>query len=112
MQTLDCPAPYGVRKIDDVLAGYRASGEFCAARWLIFGDGPLDVGCLIVTAFPEHGTCELTYMGAAPASRARLGDRHRPARPMADPPGRSTEAGIGGGRGQRPGPYRLRRRRL
>jgi ribosomal protein S18 acetylase RimI-like enzyme len=69
VNTLDCPTLNGVRKVEDVLAGYRASGVFDPARWLIVCHGSDDVGCLILTAYPEHGTCELTYMGVVPAAR-------------------------------------------
>ncbi len=69
VETRDCPALNGLRKVEEVLAGYRASGQFDPARWLIARHGSDDVGCLIVTAYPEHGTCELTYMGVLPAAR-------------------------------------------
>ena len=37
--SLDGPQIEGVRAIDDVLAGYRASGPFSAERWLVASRG-------------------------------------------------------------------------
>ena len=34
-QTLDCPRLNDVRRIDDVLEGYRETGEFSPSRWMI-----------------------------------------------------------------------------
>jgi ribosomal protein S18 acetylase RimI-like enzyme len=69
--TLDCPAVNGVRRIDDVLQGYRATGQFDPERWLMVRHQGEPVGCLILTAYPEHATWELIYMGILPAVRGR-----------------------------------------
>ncbi len=68
-QTRDCPQLNGVRDVEDVLAGYRAAGVFDAGRWLIVRHAGTDVGCLLLTDFPEHDNWELTYMGVAPSAR-------------------------------------------
>jgi GNAT superfamily N-acetyltransferase len=67
--TLDCPALNGIRTIDDVLAGYRASGVFDPGRWLTFTDGQRDVGCLVLTDYPDQENWELIYMGVVPEGR-------------------------------------------
>jgi ribosomal protein S18 acetylase RimI-like enzyme len=69
--TLDCPQLNGLRQTEDVLAGYRATGEFDPRRWLIVRHGAADVGCLLVADHPQHNTCELVYMGLVPAARGR-----------------------------------------
>ena len=69
--TLDCPAVNGVRSIDDVLQGYRATGHFDPERWLLVGHQGEEMGCLILTDYPEHATWELIYMGLLPAARGR-----------------------------------------
>ena len=69
VETLDCPVLNGVRSVADVLAGYRASGVFDSHAWLIASHAGRDVGCLILTAYPEHGFWELTYMGVVPGGR-------------------------------------------
>ena len=67
--SLDCPAVNGVRSTDDVLQGYRATGCFAPERWLIARHQGEEVGCLILTDYPEHATWELIYMGILPAAR-------------------------------------------
>lgn len=68
-QTLDCPRLNGVRAMEDVLAGYRATGVFDPERWLIVRHAGRDVGCLILADHPNHDNCELVYMGLVPSAR-------------------------------------------
>jgi ribosomal protein S18 acetylase RimI-like enzyme len=68
-ETLDCPAVSGLRSIDDVLLGYRATGTYDPAGWLFVRRGGENVGCLILADYPQHGTRELVYMGLLPAAR-------------------------------------------
>jgi mycothiol synthase len=58
-----------VRHIDDVLAGYRATGEFDPQRWLIVRQAGQDVGCLLLAVHPETDQWELVYLGVTPAAR-------------------------------------------
>jgi len=71
VDTLDCPAVNGVRCVDDVLQGYRATGHFDPERWFIVHHQGEQIGCLILTDYPEHATWELIYMGILPAARGR-----------------------------------------
>lgn len=71
--TRDCPGLNGVRSIDDVLAGYRATGRYDSQNWLIVRSGSADdaaIGCVLLA---EHaaGTWELIYMGVVPMARGR-----------------------------------------
>lgn len=68
-QTLDCPRLNDVRRIDDVLAGYRATGGFAPNRWLLVGHQGEDIGCLLLADHPERENCELVYMGLASSAR-------------------------------------------
>jgi len=68
-QTLDCPRLNGVRQIEDVLAGYRATGVFDPNRWLIVRHQGRDVGCLLLADHPRQGNWELVYMGLVPSAR-------------------------------------------
>ena len=63
----------GVRSIDDVLQGYRATGHFDPERWFIVRHQGEEIGCLILTDYPEHATWELIYMGLLPARGAGAG---------------------------------------
>jgi mycothiol synthase len=67
--TLDCPQLDGVREIEDILTGYRATGVFDPQRWLIVLHAGEDIGCLLLTDHPSAENCELVYMGLIPASR-------------------------------------------
>ena len=69
--TLDFPAVNGVRNVDDVLQGYRATGHFNPKRWFIVRHQGEEIGCLILTDYPEQATWELIYMGILPAARGR-----------------------------------------
>ncbi len=70
-QTLDCPRLNGVRRTEDVLAGYRATGVYSPENWLIVRHDRRDVGCLILADHPSHGNFELVYMGVMPRYRGK-----------------------------------------
>lgn len=70
-ETLDCPQLDGVRDITDVLAGYRATGVFAPERWLLIRYEGQDVGCLILSDYPQQDQWELIYMGVVPRRRGR-----------------------------------------
>ena len=67
--TLDCPAVNGVRSVEDVLEGYMATGHFDPNRWFMVRHRGEEIGCLILTDYPENAIWELIYMGLAPAAR-------------------------------------------
>jgi mycothiol synthase len=67
--TLDCPRLNGIRRIDDVLAGYRATGVFDPSRWLLVRHRGEDVGCLLLADHPQAQNWELVYMGLVPSAR-------------------------------------------
>src|SRR5262245_988980 len=48
--TLDCPRLNGLRDVEDVLEGYKATGEFDPSRWFIVRSEGRDVGCLLLTS--------------------------------------------------------------
>lgn len=67
--TLDCPAVNGIRSIEDVLVGYRATGIYNPQGWLFVRRQGENIGCLIVADYPQFQTRELIYMGLLPAAR-------------------------------------------
>lgn len=69
--TRDCPELNGVRRTEDVLAGYRATGEFDPARWLIVRHANRDVGCLLLADHPAQNNWELVYMGLVVSARGQ-----------------------------------------
>ncbi len=69
--TRDCEGLDGVRKMDDVLAGYRAVGQSGTNEWFLVRCEGEDVGCLILADHPPQENLELVYMGVLPAWRGR-----------------------------------------
>lgn len=67
----DCPELDGVRAIDDILAGYRETGEFATERWLIAVRNGRDVACLLLADHPADDQWELVYLGVAPEFRGQ-----------------------------------------
>jgi mycothiol synthase len=70
-ETLDSPKLNHVRQLDDVLEGYRATGDFSPSRWLIVRHQNRDVGCLLLADHPRYENMELVYMGVIPDVRGR-----------------------------------------
>ena len=50
--SLDCPGLSGVRKIEDVVAGHKASGMFCPQAWWLIERDSSPAGCIIVNDSP------------------------------------------------------------
>ena len=69
--TRDCPALEGQRRIDDVLAGYRATGVFNPNHWLLARYQGEDIGCALLADHPGADQYELVYMGLVPAARGK-----------------------------------------
>jgi ribosomal protein S18 acetylase RimI-like enzyme len=74
-RSLDCPGLNGLRGIEDVLAGHKASGEFDPRLWGALCEGERPLGVLLLARAAPGETMELVYLGLAPAARGRgLGD--------------------------------------
>lgn len=69
--SLDCPLVDGWRTIDDVLAGYLATGTHRPELWRLLRRHGEAVGCLLLSDFPEHQQGELTYLGISPQDRGQ-----------------------------------------
>ncbi len=71
--TLDMPELEGVRSLDDVLAGHRAAGGFDPSRWRVgrLPGEPDAAAIVLLSAWPEGHTWELTYLGLTPTARGR-----------------------------------------
>jgi ribosomal protein S18 acetylase RimI-like enzyme len=78
--SLDCPAVDGLRNLDDVLAGYRATGNYLPENWLIVtvgvGAETRIVGCLLLADHPSTDQVELVYMGILPEARGHAWGSH------------------------------------
>jgi len=71
VESLDCPLLNQKRAIEDVLAGYQATGVHRPELWQIVRADQEDVGCLLLTDHPELESLELIYMGLIPSARGR-----------------------------------------
>jgi mycothiol synthase len=78
--SLDCPALNGVRDMEDVLAGHKASGEFDPSLWFLLheatgrGDASA-LGTVLLSRMTKSEAMELVYLGLSPHARGRgLGD--------------------------------------
>jgi ribosomal protein S18 acetylase RimI-like enzyme len=69
--TLDCPALNGARGMEDVIAGYQATGLFRPELWQIVRYNGEDVGVLLLADHPSARHWELVYMGLVPKARGR-----------------------------------------
>jgi ribosomal protein S18 acetylase RimI-like enzyme len=69
--SLDCPGLYGLRDIEDVVAGHKSAGRFDPRLWLLLKSDRADVGCILFGVNPVRDALELVYMGVHPGSRGR-----------------------------------------
>lgn len=75
-ESLDCPSLNGVRDMEDVIEGHKASGVFDPNHWMLLcGEGkPLGVLLLAASGRATNGTgdvVELVYLGLAPRARGK-----------------------------------------
>lgn len=69
-QSLDCPALNGLRDIDDVIAGHRATGDFDPRLWWLV-EGEAGSAVLLLSRMPRSDNIELVYLGVSPELRGR-----------------------------------------
>jgi mycothiol synthase len=73
--SLDCPALTGIRNIEDVIAGHKATGEFDPGIWQVLVEKSRPVGVLLLSRVVQADSLELVYLGLSPEARGRgLGD--------------------------------------
>jgi ribosomal protein S18 acetylase RimI-like enzyme len=79
-QSLDCPGLNGLRTIEDIMQGHRATGEFDPKYWTVLVERDVDgqrqaLGVLLLSRVPRSDSAELVYLGLVPSARGRgLGD--------------------------------------
>lgn len=70
--SLDCPTLAGMRSIENVISGHKASGEFDPRYWYLLRLHAQPVAVLLVNRVAGADAAELTYLGVAPEAR-RIG---------------------------------------
>ncbi len=69
--TQDCPGLLGLRRIEDIMAGHRSTGEFDPALWFSVSHGGEPVGVMLLNKVPQRQALELVYLGLSPRWRGR-----------------------------------------
>ncbi len=69
--SLDCPALNGLRDIEAIIAGHRATGEFDPRLWFLLLENQTPRGILLLNSLSRNDTLELVYLGLTPQSRGR-----------------------------------------
>jgi ribosomal protein S18 acetylase RimI-like enzyme len=67
----DCPELFGLRDLEDILAGHRAGGPFHPDLWQLLRLSGEDAGCLLLREQPEAEELEIVYLGLAPHFRGK-----------------------------------------
>ena len=71
IDTLDCPGLHGTRRIEDVLEGHMATGQFAASWWSLLKVDGQSAGMMLLSPIPEAECVELVYLGLSPAHRGK-----------------------------------------
>jgi mycothiol synthase len=78
--SLDCPGLNGLRDIEDVIAGHKASGEFDPGLWFLLNETvsgangtarTVPRAVLVLSRLPRTDAVELVYLGLTPEARGR-----------------------------------------
>lgn len=70
-KSLDCPALNGLRDIEDILAGHKATGDFDPAFWFVLANQGQGQGVLLLNPLQNQTAMELVYLGLTPEARGR-----------------------------------------
>jgi len=75
--SLDCPGLTGLRDIEDIILGHRATGDFNPQMWNVLVEQvdahspPQPRAVLLLAAIPHSDAVELVYIGLTPAARGK-----------------------------------------
>lgn len=69
--TLDCPRLSGMRRVEDILDGHRASGIFTPEWWHVLWVDDKPQGVLLFNRSADGETIELVYLGVSRGIRGR-----------------------------------------
>lgn len=67
----DCPELTGLRGGEESLAAHHAAGSFAPGHWLLYRDGDVDVGVLLLSQGSDATEWEIIYFGVVPEARGR-----------------------------------------
>jgi mycothiol synthase len=67
--SLDCPPLNGLRKVQDIILGHKAAGDFDPQDWFLLSLGDEPVGAVLLSRTLAADGMELVYLGLAPRVR-------------------------------------------
>jgi mycothiol synthase len=67
--SLDCPALSGLRDIEDIIAGHRATGEHVPEMWQLLVENDRPRGVVLLSRIPHTDAVELVYLGLSLEAR-------------------------------------------
>jgi mycothiol synthase len=67
--SFDCPGLNGLRTIEDILAGHRATGDFDPEHWFMLCEDQTPVGAVLLSKVLRSDVTELVYLGLVPQRR-------------------------------------------
>jgi len=70
-ESLDCPALSGLRDIEDIIAGHRATGEHVPGMWQLLVEADQPRGVLLLSRIPHTDAVELVYLGLSVQARGK-----------------------------------------
>jgi ribosomal protein S18 acetylase RimI-like enzyme len=69
--SLDCPALNGMREMEDVILGHKASGDFDPNLWFLLCRDGKPLGVLLLAVSSRNDLVELVYLGLAVEARGK-----------------------------------------
>lgn len=69
--SLDCPALNGMRDMEDVILGHKATGDFDPSLWFLLCRAGQPAGVLLLAASSRNDLLELVYLGLTREARGR-----------------------------------------
>jgi mycothiol synthase len=69
--SLDCPRLSGLRQIEDIIAGHKATGEYDPMLWRLLCEDGQPLGVLLLSRVVMTDAMELVYLGLVPQARGR-----------------------------------------
>ena len=74
-ESLDCPRLNGMRDIEDIVVGHKATGQFDPRFWFVLLEANVPRAVLLLNRVPRSEFAELAYLGLTPPARGRgVGD--------------------------------------
>ncbi len=71
VQSLDCPGLEGLRDVEEIIAGHKASGVYRPELWTVALRAGQPAGVILLSDNPAQNSLEVVYMGVSAQCRRR-----------------------------------------